>query len=164
MKKIIHILKSKQGNSCFHTAIVVLVLVMIFSVVLTYASLMTIVSTTKEDTQRVLDGFVIENATQIYQSIKKGNNSTTANEYNERFQALICVELGLDNSGTMLYNEAIDKEIIYYYTNPLTTNLKDDILELKTDFELIIPISFAGQKLFDLRIPLEVKSLYVLKY
>ena len=61
------------------TAVIVLVTAMILSLVLSYESIMTIVQTTKSNTERVLTSFVIENTTYIYSSIKNGNDFTAIN-------------------------------------------------------------------------------------
>ena len=60
------------------TAVIVLITAMILSLVLSYASIMTIVQTTKSNTERVLNSFVIENATYIFSSIKNGNDFTSS--------------------------------------------------------------------------------------
>ena len=58
------------------TAVIVLITAMILSLVLTYASIMTVITNTKSNAERMLDSFVIENSTLIYSSIKNGNDFT----------------------------------------------------------------------------------------
>ena len=159
MKKIFN----KSGLSYIQTAVIILIAVMLFSVVFTYVSLMVTISRTRDDTQRVLDSFIIENASEIYVSVKNGNNTTLSTTYDTRFKALVASELGLTQSGSAMYSETADKNIIFYYNNPVTTNIRSDVLELSTSFEIVLPVSFAGNKLFDLTVPVEVNSLYVLK-
>ena len=161
MKKLMHSLRGRQGGASIQAVVLILVISMLFSVTLAYASLLSVISATKEDTQRVLDSFLIENATQIYDSVRQGSNRTAMREYTAQFEQEICVELGLEKSGNLLYTKG--KEIIYCYANLLTTNLKNDTLELKADFELILPVRFAGREWTQLHIPLEVRSLYMLK-
>ena len=60
------------------TAIIVLITAMILSLALTYASLLSIVSSTKSNTERVLDSFVLENSTYVYDSIKNGHDFTSS--------------------------------------------------------------------------------------
>ena len=161
MKK--KICSNKNGSSYVWTSVFILVVVMIFSVVFTYVSLMITISRTREDTQRVLDSFVIENAEEIYQSVKNGNHTTLNNSYDEKFKNLIASELGLTRTATKMYSQTENNDIMFQYDNPVTTSIRNDVLELQTTFEIVIPIGFAGKKLFDFRIPLEVKSLYVMK-
>ena len=136
---------------------------MIFSVIFTYVSLMITISRTREDTQRVLDSFIIENAAGIYQSVKNGNHRTLNSNYDTRFRNLVVAELGLTRVGNNAYHATDSGDIIFHYNNPVTTNITNGVLELKTTFEIVVPVYFAGNKLFDLHVPLEVKSLYVLK-
>jgi len=159
MKKIFN----KSGLSYIQTAVIILIAVMLFSAVFTYVLLMVTISRTRDDTQRVLDSFIIENASEIYVSVKNGNNTTLSTAYDTRFKNLVATELGLTQSGAAMYSETADKNIIFYYNNPVTTNIHSDVLELSTKFEIVLPVSFAGNKLFDLTVPVEVNSLYVLK-
>ena len=142
----------------------ILVISMIFAAIFAYASLSSIVRKAKEDTQRVLDSFVIENAAEIYASIKNGNHDAIGREYSERFIDRLHTELGLSRQASVLYNRSMNHEVIFQFNDTLTGTVRNDVLELKTDFKIIVPVWFAGNKLFDLTIPLQVKSLYVLKY
>jgi hypothetical protein len=161
---MIKIVKDKSGISYVKTAVIILVISMLFSVVFTYISLMITVSRTRDDTQRVLDSFIIENASEIYDSVKNGNNTTLNNDYSNEFRKRVFNELWLMQvGGSPMYHSGTDGKVIFYYDNPVTTTIRSDVLELKTQYEIVMPVSFAGQKLFDLRIPMEVKSLYIMK-
>lgn len=155
---------NRRGVSYVRTCAAVLVITMLLSLVLAYASWMTIIQTTRADTQRVLDSFCIGKAKEIYGSIKQGNNRMVRGEYTDAFMEALTDELGLAKNGNMVYHESDNREVIYHYANPLTANLKDDTLTLTMDFELILPVTFAGRRLTDLRVPLQVGSAYVLKY
>jgi hypothetical protein len=159
---MIKALSNKTGGSYIWTVIIILAASMIFSAVFTYVSLMITVGRTREDTQRVLDSFVIENATGIYQSIKSGHHTTLSDFFDERFRTLVATELGLTQTGSAMFSEINDRNIMFHY-NPVTTSIRGGVLELQTRFDMAIPVSFAGNRLFYLHIPLEVKSLYVLK-
>jgi len=137
---------------------------MIFLAVLTYSSLITSLRMARETTQLTLDSFLIENAVIIYQSIKNGHNETNLTEYDQAFTEQLLQELDVVKNGSALYHTGSEGGIIYTYRGPLTQTLNGDILELKTTFELTLPVRFAGQNLMDLRVPQEVRSLYVLKY
>lgn len=144
------------------TAIYVLIIAMLLSIVFAYASIITIVQTTKTNTERVLDSFVMENATFIYNSIKNGNDFTTsinANYYVSKTSS----ELSLDLIEGMLYNKNEQGDSIFIMTNPQTRFTVDNTLNLTTTYNLLIPINFAGEKVMDLRIPIKVKASYNLK-
>jgi len=152
-----------KGEAYVKAAVLILVICMVFSAVLTYASLMSMAAKTKEDTQRVLDSFIIENAEEIYNSVKNGNHQATA-AYSERLRVKLAEELGLSRTGNTLRHQDSNSAILFSYDNSLTSQITGGVLELKTNFDLVFPIEFAGQRLTDLRIPMEVKSLYVVKY
>jgi len=160
---MIRVLKDKRGFSHIKMACIILAVCMIFSVVFTYISLMITVSKTREDTQRVMDSFIIENAEVIYNSVKNGNNTTLSNSYNNRFRELVAAELGLSRSGSTLWNENSRRQIMFHYNNPITTNIRNGVLELQTRYEIAIPVNFAGRRVMTVRVPITVRSLYVLK-
>ena len=160
---MIKILKDRSGDSYVKTVVLILVISMVFSVVLTYSSLMAMVAKTKEDTQRVLDSFIIENAEIIYGSVKNGNHQTTA-AYSERLRVLLAEELGINKTGGTLHSKDGRGDIVFTYDDSVTSQIKSGVLELKTNFDLVFPVDFAGNKITDLRIPIEVKALYVVKY
>ena len=70
------ILKNRKGSGYFTPCVITLVIVMILSVVIFYANTMTIIETTRENTEMVLDSFVMKNSIEIYNSIKQGHDFT----------------------------------------------------------------------------------------
>ena len=160
---MIKIMKSKSGASSVKTAILILAACMIFSAVFTYVSLMITITRTREDTQRVMDSFIIENAEIIYNSVKNGHNTTLSNTYTTRFRELVQAELGLTRSGTALFSESRGRRVMFHYNNPITTTIRNNTLELQTRYEIVIPITFAGMDITNVRVPITVRSLYVLK-
>lgn len=163
MRRIHDLLHNRQGISYVKTAAIVLLFCLLLSLILTYASWMTMIQTTRADTQRVLDSFCIEKAREIYSSIKQGNNQMSRGEYTDAFMAELIDELGLAKSGETVYHKGDSGEIIYRFSNPLISNLRDDTLTLTTDYELVFPVTFAGKRLTDLHVPLRVTSAYVLR-
>lgn len=144
------------------TAIIVLVTAMILSLVFLYASLLSMISSTKSNTERVLDSFVAENATYIYSSIKNGNDFTAGIDENY-FISKTSSELSLDFFGGMLYSR--DEQGGYHFrmTNPQTRFTVSNTLNLTTTYDLLFPIHFAGKRVMELRIPIQVKASYNLK-
>jgi hypothetical protein len=144
------------------TAVIVLITAMILSLVLTYASIMTIVQTTKSNTERVLNSFVIENATYIYSSIKNGNDFTASID-SWYFIYKFYSDGTLDYDGFYFYNRDSDGGYVYRLTNPQTTYTVNNTLNLTCTFDLLIPLDFAGKQVTELRIPIKVKASYNLK-
>ena len=163
MQRVRDLLCNRHGVSYVKTAAIVLMFCFLLSLVLTYASWMTMIQTTRADTQRVLDSFTIKKAREIYSSIKQGNNQMSRGEYTDAFMAELIDELGLAKSGETVYHKGDSGETIYRFSNPLISNLRDVTLTLTTDYELVFPVTFAGKRLTDLHVPLRVTSAYVLR-
>jgi hypothetical protein len=142
--------------------VIAVVIVMILSVVLFYAQCMTIIQTTKADTERVLESFIMKNSIDIYDSIKQGHDFTE--EFNEKYYFFqMNSELSLDYSRKYLYNYDANGEIVYYMTNPNVTYQIDKTLKLKVSYTVMIPVTFAGERLFDLEIPIIITRSLTLK-
>lgn len=144
------------------TCVYILVIAMILSLVLTYASIITIVQTTKSNTERVLDSFVIENSTYIYDSIKNGNDFTSGID-SWYFIYRFYLDSTLDFDGIYFYNKDESDRNIYKLTTPQTTFTVDNTLNLTCTFDLLIPVDFAGKQVTTIRIPIKVNSSYNLK-
>lgn len=144
------------------TAVIVLIIAMLLSLVFMYANLMSVISSTKSNTERVLDSFVMENATYIYNSIKNGNDFTA--RINENYYiAKTFSELSLDFSGVMLYSRDEQGGYNFRMTNPQTFFTVGNTLNLTTTYDLLFPIYFAGRQVMELRVPIRVKASYNLK-
>ena len=158
MKRILN----NRGSGYFTPCVITLVIVMILAAVLFYANTMTIIQATKANTERVLDSFVMKNSIEIYQSIKQGHDFTEKFDKNY-YISQTSSELSLDKSSNTLYSIGEDGKTIYSMTNPNVTYKVDNALKLKASYNLMIPVEFAGKKLFDLVIPLTVTSSLTLK-
>ncbi len=159
---MIKALKDKRGVGYIFPCVVTIVIAMILSVVLFYAECMTIIQTTKDDTERVLESFVMKNSIEIYNSIKQGHDFT------EKIDGNIYVsdtssELSLDISENMLYNTDNQGTTVYSMTVPKVSYTIDKALKLKANYTVIIPVTFAGNKIYDLEIPLEITKNLILK-
>jgi len=144
------------------TAVIVLITAMILSLVLSYASIMTIVQTTKSNAERVLNSFVIENATYIYGSIKNGNDFTSSIS-SSYFVYRFYIDHTLDYDGNYFYNRDSEGSYSFKMTTPQTTFTVNNTLNLTCTFDLLIPIDFAGKRITEMRIPIKVKTSYNLK-
>lgn len=119
MQRVRDLLCNRHGVSYVKTAAIVLMFCFLLSLVLTYASWMTMIQTTRADTQRVLDSFTIKKAREIYSSIKQGNNQMSRGEYTDAFMAELIDELGLAKSGETVYHKGDSGETIYRFSNHL---------------------------------------------
>jgi hypothetical protein len=135
---------------------------MLFALVLSYASFMTIISTTKDNTKRCLDSFVMQNSTLIYKAIKEGRNFTDNIDETLFIQGFEG-ELSVDFQNGLLYSVTDKGNVIFKMTSPDISFKVDNTLNLITTYNLMLPVDFAGRKLFDLNIPIEVEARYALK-
>jgi len=155
-------IRDKHGGASFQTAALVLVIAMLFALVLSYASFMTIISTTKDNTKRCLDSFVMQNSTLIYKAIKEGRNFTDNIDETLFIQGFEG-ELSVDFQNGLLYSVNDKGNVIFKMTSPDINFKVDNTLNLITTYNLMLPVDFAGRKLFDLIIPIEVEARYALK-
>lgn len=159
MKKL---LKDNRGGGYLTACVITIAISMVLAVVLFYAQCMTIIQTTRADTERVLESFVMKNSIDIYNSIKQGHDFTE--EFDENFYiSETSSELSLDYSQKRLYNYGADGKIVYSMTNPNVTYKVDKALKLKASYTVMIPVVFAGEYLFDLEIPITVTRSLTLK-
>ena len=69
-------LKNTKGEIYVFICVFVLVIMTVFSVIFTYASIITDVKVQKTNTEIVFDSFVSNNSIIIYNNIKQGKNAT----------------------------------------------------------------------------------------
>lgn len=144
------------------TAVIVLITAMVLSLVLTYASIMTVVQTSRDNTERVLNSFVIENSTYIYNSIKNGSDFTTSLN-TDYFMSRYLLDGTLDYDGVYLYNKTSDGSYVYRLTVPQTIFTVANTLNLTCSYNLHIPVEFAGKRITEMVIPIRVKTTFNLK-
>ena len=123
---------------------------------------MTLIQTAESNTQRVLDGFVTQNSKLIYESLKNGSDFTES--LNKSFYvSTVSDELSMDFSGNMLYYINEQGVVIYRIANPNVAYEWEDTLKLRATYDILLPVTFAGQTVATLRIPQKVVSYYNLK-
>lgn len=165
MKKALN----NRGSGYFTPCFITLGIAMILSMVLFYANVMTIIQTTKSNTERVLDSFIMKNSIVIYNSVKQGHDFTAS--FDENFYiSQTSSELSLDLASNSLYSYGEKGEIVYSMTNPqITYTCRQEFaselhaLKLKAAYDLKIPVYFAGKYVGDITIPLTVRSEFTLK-
>ena len=109
MKKL---LKDTRGGGYFTPCVITIVIAMILSAVLFYAQCMTIIQTTRADTERVLESFIMKNSIDIYNSIKQGHDFTE--DFDENF-ALYIATSGIQTT----YYQYLHYNYMYYFLHIL---------------------------------------------
>ena len=156
------ILLNNKGSSYVTVCVITIVIAMILSAVLFYAQCMTIIQTTRDNSELVLESFIMKNAVLIYDSIKQGHDLTEHFDEND-YISEISSRFSLDIQKNGLYSYCENGEMIYAMTNPYVTYKVDKALKLKASYTVMIPVIFAGEHIFDLVIPITVTRSLTLK-
>lgn len=163
------IIKDNHGMSYFISSIITIVLVMILSSILFFAQCITLIRTSKSDTERVFDSFIMKNSIDIYQSIKQGHD--LIEKYDEDFfiseiiseLSLNDERLSLDIEENMLYNYTTEQKLIYAMSKPKVTFKMDKALKLNATYDIHIPVTFANKILFHMTVPISITRSLTLK-
>lgn len=117
----------------------------------------------RENTKVVLDSFVTQNSTEIYNSIKQGNDYTEVID-TEEFRTSLISFCTLEIENGMLYSYDADGKELYRITEPILTFRNENELELVVTYTISIPMWFAGTEFASANIPIEVTSILTEKF
>jgi len=152
------VLKDKSGMSYVFVAVMILVIAMIFSVVLEYASVMTITSNAKKNMQLELDSFCTKKVIEIYETLKAGED-ISSREYTAEYNDIVFDKLSLQANGANSWcNPNDDNNVTYIFENPMTVTTKDNTLTLQFEFVYVVPLTFSGKEVTSIEIPMTITS------
>ena len=157
------LLKSTQAEGYITPCVLIIIFVMIFSIIFTYSASISKVNLMRENTKVVLDSFVTQNSTEIYNSIKQGNDYTEAIDA-EEFRTSLISFCTLEIENGMLYSYDADGKELYRITEPILTFRNENELELVVTYTISIPMWFAGTQFASANIPIEVTSILTEKF
>ena len=149
--------KNRKGEIYVTVCIFVLVIVTVFSVILSYASVITNVNVQKTNTEIVFDSFVANNSIIIYNNIKQGKNATDGVRA-DSFHSSLKQFCTLDARDGKWYSLDADGTEKYSMTVPQIGYTKVETLELYASFTMYVPIRFAGRTVTTAVIPVTVTS------
>ncbi len=152
-------IKNKRGEGYITICVTVLILCMLISIFVTFASAVNIVRQTERNSRVVLDSYVMKNSIIIYNSIKQGNDVTASLNQNECISDFSSFN-SLDIRGNMLYCYDRDGNEQYRLTKPTVTFLQDKHLKVQVQYTIRIPLYFAGIKVSEAVIPMTVVSRF----
>lgn len=150
-------MKSKRAEGYVPICVFILVILITFSVILVYASSITVVRIQKANTETVFDSFVAKNSILIYSNIKQGKNATE-HLNTAPFYTMLSDFCTLDESGGMYYSYDDDGTEKYRMTKPQMAFVEEDTLALYVTYTMYVPIRFAGQTVTTAEIPVKVIS------
>ena len=148
-------LKNKRGEGYVQVCVLIIVICMILSVFITFASTYNVVRLTESNTKTVLESFITKNSIRIYDSIKQGGNvinSIDVSEYISDLQSF-CM---LAEVGGFLYHNNADGETDYFITKPQVV-IDGERLKLTATYNIYVPMYFNGVYLSLLEIPITIK-------
>ena len=157
------LLKSTKAEGYITPCVLIIIFVMIFSIIFTYSASISKVNLMRENTKVVLDSFVTQNSTEIYNSIKQGNDYTEAIDA-EEFRTSLISFCTLEIENGMLYSYDADGKELYRITEPILTFRNENELELVVTYTISIPMWFAGTQFASANIPIEVTSILTEKF
>ena len=157
------LLKSTKAEGYITPCVLIIIFVMIFSIIFTYSASISKVNLMRENTKVVLDSFVTQNSTEIYNSIKQGNDYTEAIDA-EEFRTSLISFCTLEIENGMLYSYNADGKELYRITEPVLTFRNENELELVVNYTISIPMWFAGTQFASANIPIEVTSILTEKF
>ncbi len=157
------LLKSKKAEGYILTCVLIIIFVAIFSIIFTYSASITKVNVMRENTKVVLDSFVTQNSTEIYNSIKQGNDYTEILD-TEEFRTELISFCTLEINDGMLYSYDADGNELYHITEPVLSFREANELELVVNYTITIPMWFAGNQFPSANIPIEVTSILTEKF
>lgn len=156
-------IRNRRGEGYITICVAVVILCMLISIFVTFASAVNIVRQTERNSRVVLDSFVMKNSITIYNSIKQGNDVTASlnrNEYISDFSSFN----SLDLRGNMLYYYDEDGNEQYRLTKPTISFVQDNHLKIQVQYTIRIPLYFAGIKVSEAVIPMTVVSRFDEKF
>ena len=157
------LLKSTKAEGYITPCVLIIIFVMIFSIIFTYSASISKVNLMRENTKVVLDSFVTQNSTEIYNSIKQGNDYTEVID-TEEFRTSLISFCTLEIENGMLYSYDADGKELYRITEPILTFRNENELELVVTYTISIPMWFAGKEFASANIPIEVTSILTEKF
>ena len=156
-------LKNQKGEGYIVPCVFILIFAMIFAMIFTYSASISKVNLMRENTKVVLDSFVTQNSTEIYNSIKQGNDYTEVID-TEEFRTSLISFCTLEIENGMLYSYDADGKELYHITEPVLSFSEANELELVVNYTISIPLWFAGHQFPSSNIPIEVTSILTEKF
>lgn len=148
---------NKNGTAYIRTAVLVLVICLVISAILFYTVALSSVSAAKRNVKRILDGYVMRNSIEIYSSVKQGEDFLE-NTDDDFFVSIILSELKVKKEGNYLVYRDSESEEIIRIGEPHISFTKENSLNIKADFDVFLPVRFAGREIFTITVPVSVIS------
>ena len=148
-------IRNKRGEGYVTVCVLVIVVCMILSVLVTFASAVNVVRLTKRNSKTVLESYLMQDSIRIYDSIKQGTNDVDSLDVT-RYTNELAEFCTFEASGNILYHKGDDGKTDYYISTPHLGFTENGKLRLYVRYTLYVPIYFDSVKVATAEIPIEV--------
>lgn len=155
-------MKNRRGEGHILTCVLVMVIGMVASMLIVFATSISMVRYTKDNVTLTLDSYVMHNSVEIYNSIKQGSNAIEVLD-TEEYLTQLRQFAKLDQRGEFLYAYNNDGGLNYYMTTPQFRE-GDHTLELQVSYTQYLPIRFFGEVVVCAQVPVTVTSALTSKF
>lgn len=148
---------NRKGEIYTLICVFVLIIMTLFSIILTFSSAVAAVRIQKDNAQIVFDSFIAENSILIYNNIKQGNNAMQ-NLNTSAFYTGLKSFCTLDEKDGRLYSLDANGGEKYSLTQPQINFIDGERLELYATYTMFVPIKFAGATVSTAAVPVKIRS------
>jgi len=150
-------IRNKRAEGYVQVCVLVIVICMIMSVFVTFASTVNVVRLMKRNSKTVLESYLMRDSIRIYDSIKQGTNDTEKDSLDSNFYYNSLKEFcTFETHGNYLYHKGDDGVTDYYISTPHIGFTEQGKLRLYVKYTLYVPIYFDRVKVSTAEIPIEV--------
>lgn len=148
-------IKNKRGEGYIQVCVLIIVLCMILSVFVTFASAVNVVRLVERNSKTVLESYLTKNSIVIYNSIKQGNNDADSLNANE-FISDLASFCTFEKSGNAYYHRDANGRLEYFIYNLNVGFTEEGKLKLYVSYTLGVPIYFNNIRIRTASIPITV--------
>ncbi len=156
-------INNKRGEGYITICAAVVIVCMILSVFVTFASAVNIIRQMERNSRVVLDSYVMTNSIAIYDAIKQGDDYTGALDADGYISELSSFN-SLDFRKNLLYCCDENGAEQYRLTKPTLSFVQDHHLKIQVKYNILIPLYFAGVKVTEVNVPITVVSRFDEKF
>jgi len=156
-------MKNKRGEGYISVCVLLIVICMILSVFITFASAVNVVKMTERNSRVVLDNLVMRGAIDVYDSIKKGNDENAVIDSQEYVDAL-CEFCTFEKAAHFLYHKDSNGKEDFRVTYPQVGYSVTKKLKIYASYTVYVPVYFCGIQVSTAEIPITVESKYTEKF
>lgn len=156
-------MKNKRGEGYVSVCVLLIIVCMILSVFVTFASAVNVVKMTERNSRVVLDNLVMRGAIDTYQSIKKGNDENAIIESQDYIDEL-CEFCTFEKAAHFLYHKDANGKDEFRITYPQVGYSVTKKLKYYVSYTVYVPVYFCGIQVSTATIPITVESKYTEKF